>query len=71
MKKDDQKLVKDVLFDPRKTENLIRAVFAGQTIACPTCGKTLTAKLPGSGAAPGIYCGNGCTEILLDIRAAK
>jgi phage FluMu protein Com len=45
-------------------KNLIKAVLAGKTIACPQCGKQLKLAQVTDGLS--IRCDKGCTDILLD-----
>jgi len=46
----------------------IQAVMDGQVRVCTVCGSLLQFVPPGSSVHPGIYCGKGCTEILLSMR---
>lgn len=71
----ENKKIHNRIVDPeallRKIEEedaIIQAVMDGQERACPVCGSILQFVPPGSSTHPGIYCGKGCTEILLSMR---
>lgn len=66
-KKTHQEILKDI----EEQETLIAQVMNGEEVYCKVCGKPLVFKNPGSGVHPGIYCGTGCTEILLDMQPMK
>jgi hypothetical protein len=55
----------EVLADVAEKERIIKAVVAGEDVACKVCGLPLKYFAPGSGRHPGIYCETSCTEILM------
>ena len=57
-----------VLKEVEEQEKIITMVMNGESIYCPKCNYILYFKGPKSGVHPGIYCGNGCTEILLSME---
>lgn len=61
----------DVLADVAEKERIIKAVVAGEKVACKVCGLPLTYVAPASGRHPGIYCATGCTEILMTFGPMK
>ena len=53
-------------------KNLIKRVFKGKPVQCPSCNQTLKVILPETAKADqaaGIFCPKGCTDIELDIEA--
>lgn len=64
MTKDRKKIIDDIA----RTERLIVDVRAGKQVFCPTCSDLLHFYGPKSGHHPGVFCGHGCTSILLDFR---
>lgn len=52
-------------------KNLIKRVFKGKPVNCPTCQQQLTMLLPEDASpsqAAGIYCKKGCTDIELTLE---
>lgn len=45
---------------------MIKKVMAGRIINCENCGGVIKLVTPGSSENPGLFCGKGCTDILLD-----
>lgn len=53
-------------------KNLIKRVFKGKPVQCPSCHQPLKVILPETAKAEqaaGIFCPKGCTDIELDIEA--
>ena len=53
-------------------KNLIKRVFKGKPVQCPSCKQTLKVILPEQAKAEqaaGIYSAKGCTDIELDMEA--
>ena len=53
-------------------KNLIKRVFKGKPVQCPSCKQTLKVVLPEQVKAEqtaGIFCAKGCTDIELDMEA--
>ncbi|MDB2387014.1 hypothetical protein N9W21_06680 [Shewanella sp.] len=51
-------------------KQLIKRVFKGNTVLCPTCNQALVMKLPVKDqqeSVSGIRCKKGCTDIELDM----
>ena len=65
MKKNRTK--EEILRKLEEAEALIQRVVEGEEVSCSECGNQLYYKGPKSGVHPGVYCGLGCTEILLEI----
>lgn len=40
---------------------------SGETVICNVCKEPLVLRQPGSGYHPGIFCPNGCTEIMIEM----
>jgi hypothetical protein len=43
-----------------------RRLVRGEEVLCETCRGPLVLRLLGSGYHPGIYCGDGCTMIMME-----
>jgi|GEM_PF-4134443 len=49
-------------------EELTAAVIAGEKRYCTTCRELLVYRDAHSGYHPGVFCPNGCTAILMEMR---
>jgi hypothetical protein len=52
-------------------ERVMADVIAGKSVMCKVCSSPLTYYAPGSGRHPGVYCANGCTEMLMNFARKK
>jgi hypothetical protein len=43
----------------------------GESVFCKICNEPLVLRLLGSGYHPGVYCPQGCTEILIEMSKKK
>ena len=61
----------EILERMREAELLVKNVRDGKKISCPECGEELYFAEPGSGRLPGVYCGNECTQIILNMSVKQ
>jgi hypothetical protein len=56
----------EILKEVEEQEKMIKKAMDGETVLCTKCGAPLEYKGHGSGVHPGVFCANGCTEILIE-----
>jgi hypothetical protein len=66
----DDERKRRILEEVKAHDRIVADVMAGKTVTCGVCGQPLKYYGVDSGRHPGIYCGNGCTEILMTVKKA-